>query len=586
MSTIDEMVPEGTEPHASSGGATVSEAPGGDPGRQALLVFGLDKRTGAPAGFVSWVARTVRAARERGALVVFVLPSPPASSPPTPRPPGVHPRLAPGPDDPVFHAGGSSAFAGTELASLLRSRRIERVALAGEPIGGMLLSTAIAANDLGYRVSVLSDACCDNDAAVQRTLLADVLPRYGDVVPTATWLARGARPRARRRAIVSAIAALAVVALLAIGWVVIDNGAGGYYQFSPGNAPLITDSAACRAPRPGADLSLPDGQPCARIEVPAGLSHSMNGSLMMVTVLVGPASPWQYLLNKVGLLGTFQDGTQLIPKGAVLGTTPASLLNCQNAQQMTGASQAAAVVALRRLGYSIPEVNHGALLDEVVPGSPAAAGGLQTTDLVTAVNGTSVTTAAGLQAAIRSRHPGDVVHLTVQRPTGASCSLRPEHLSVTLGTTPSLDGQPAQPNAAFMGVAFETLTTYTLPAGVSVEVGNIGGPSAGLAMSLALLNALSTGDVTGGHKVAATGTIDVNGNVGDVGGVAQKTVAVRRAGAQLFLVPAQEYQTALKEAGPHMTVKAVSTLQQALDDLQAIGGHGPPPSTQPSGAQP
>jgi PDZ domain-containing secreted protein len=132
--------------------------------------------------------------------------------------------------------------------------------------------------------------------------------------------------------------------------------------------------------------------------------------------------------------------------------------------------------------------------------------------------------------------------------------------------------------------------TFTLPFKVDIDVGDIGGPSDGLALTLGLLDLLTNGKLVGGHEVAATGTMDPEGDVGDVGGVAQKTVAVQRAGAQLFLVPPQELAVAGQGAGcragttkvdgrttpievcPHMQVKAVSTLTQALKDLAALGG--------------
>ena len=87
-----------------------------------------------------------------------------------------------------------------------------------------------------------------------------------------------------------------------------------------------------------------------------------------------------------------------------------------------------------------------------------------------------------------------------------------------------------------------------------------------------VVNVLSNGKLTGGHRVAATGTISLNGAVGDVGGVAQKAVAVRRAGAQVFLVPPQELKAAQSEAGPNLRVLPVSTLGQALRDLARLGG--------------
>lgn len=124
-----------------------------------------------------------------------------------------------------------------------------------------------------------------------------------------------------------------------------------------------------------------------------------------------------------------------------------------------------------------------------------------------------------------------------------------------------------------------TSTAYTLPFDINIEVGDIGGPSAGLALTLAILDILSDGDLTGGHAVAATGTIELDGTVGDVGGVAQKALTVRRAGAQVFFVPSDQLKEAQSEAG-RMKIYPVKTLQQALNDLAAIGGHVPAPAGQ------
>jgi len=366
-----------------------------------------------------------------------------------------------------------------------------------------------------------------------------------------------------------------VVALMLLvgGWVAIDRGTNGYYVFAPGTAPQITNSPQCRSDAGSGDLVLPDGTPCALISVPANRSHPISGSLYMVDVLVGPANPYQYVLSKLGLLHTFEDGTQLVPKGEVLGSTPAPQLSCQDAQEMAGATSSAAVVALRRLGYQVKENDLGAQLQEVVPQSPAAASGLKCNDLVIAVNGTPVTTADQLVTDIHAAKPGQTIRVTVRR-VGSNGKPATITVSARLTGTPAMPGQAADPHLAFLGVALFTDTTFSLPFNVNINVGDIGGPSAGLALTLGLLDLLSNGDLTGGHRVAATGTINLDGTVGDVGGVAQKTVAVRKAGAQVFLVPVQEYAVAKSEAGS-MKVYAVSTLQQALADLQALGGHLP-----------
>jgi PDZ domain-containing protein len=386
---------------------------------------------------------------------------------------------------------------------------------------------------------------------------------------------RQAPPRGRHPGWVWILAVTIVLTLLIGAYAAIEQGAKGYYAFAPGSAPRLTGSATCRASSAGADLALPDGSPCARIIVPADLSHPIQGSLYMVDVLVGRATPVQYILSKLGLLHTFSQGTQLIPASAVLGTTPPAQLSCQDDQQMQSATSSASVVALRHLGYQVKENDLGAQLYEVAPSSPATAAGLHCNDVVVAVNARPIHTSADLVAAIRAGKPGDTVRLTVHR-SGPNGKPETKTLTATLGATPaSVD--PAHPDQPFLGVVSTTQTTYTFPFDVNIEVGNIGGPSAGLAMTLATLDILSNGNLTGGHRVAATGTIGLDGSVGDVGGVAQKAVAVRRAGATVFFVPADELKDAQSQAGS-MKVYPVTTLQQALDDLKAMGGQVPSPT--------
>jgi PDZ domain-containing protein len=386
------------------------------------------------------------------------------------------------------------------------------------------------------------------------------------------------------------VALAVVVALLATAVVLIRRGTEDYYVFSPGTAPRIVTDASCRLDAAAGELVLPGGTPCARLVVPSGKSHALQGQLYMVDVLVGPATATDYVLDKLGLLSHFRAGTQLIPTAEVLGPTPPSQLTCEDDQEMVSATEAASVVALRRVGYPVRQNNLGAQVDTVAPGTPAAKAGMDCDDVITSINGHPIHTLADLQRVLAQTRPGQVVPVVVQRPGSGSTSVS-KTLRVKLRGTPAQDGQPAQPTRAFLGIVTETKLTFTLPFKVSIDVGDIGGPSAGLALTLGLLDTLSNGDLTGGHRVAATGTMDAQGDVGDVGGVAQKTVAVERAGAQLFLVPPQELAVAEANAGchaeqvtvagkvahrevcPKMQVKAVSTLSQAIADLAAIGGH-------------
>jgi PDZ domain-containing protein len=130
---------------------------------------------------------------------------------------------------------------------------------------------------------------------------------------------------------------------------------------------------------------------------------------------------------------------------------------------------------------------------------------------------------------------------------------------------------------------------FDFPFKISIDLTGVGGPSAGLAFTLGVIDALTTGRITGAHKVAVTGTIDTAGNVGPIGGIALKTVAVERAGADVFLVPKDDpvdepqYSAAVAKArGHHLRVIAVSNLEDALNALRSLGGDlsgiGPAPA--------
>jgi PDZ domain-containing protein len=138
------------------------------------------------------------------------------------------------------------------------------------------------------------------------------------------------------------------------------------------------------------------------------------------------------------------------------------------------------------------------------------------------------------------------------------------HPIACLGIYPQGSGGPAIDGTAFK--------VGPLPVQVDLSSEGIVGPSAGLAFTLGLMAELDPADLTGGLKVAATGTMSIDGSVGDVGGVAQKTIAVRGAGATVFLVPKQEYAVAKSRAGPNLHVYAVSSISQAIHILESLGG--------------
>jgi PDZ domain-containing protein len=125
---------------------------------------------------------------------------------------------------------------------------------------------------------------------------------------------------------------------------------------------------------------------------------------------------------------------------------------------------------------------------------------------------------------------------------------------------------------AALGVSPVDRNTYGFPMDIEIDTGKVGGPSAGLAFTLAILDRLTPGSLTGGDRMAVTGTIELDGTVGPVGGVDHKTEAAISEGAEVFLVPPEEFEQAKKAARGRIKIEQVQTLDDALAALVAHGG--------------
>jgi PDZ domain-containing protein len=299
------------------------------------------------------------------------------------------------------------------------------------------------------------------------------------------------------------------------------------------------------------------------ITVPADKRHPVTHPLLLTDVEIGRVNALSYLFYKL------QSDTDLEPVVAVTGGTPPSQLDAQGNLEMSQAESFAKTAALRRLGYAVPATAAGAVIFGTFPGTPAYPV-LHVGDVVTAVDGVATPTAEQLTTTLAHYHSGQTATLSVRK--GGSGT--PVPVAVTLKRT-VVDLGGGQTATLDLGIEPEDQVDYRYPIAVNIDVTNIGGPSAGLAMTLGVIDALTSGSVTGGHTVAATGTIDSEGNVGDVGGVPQKTIAVENAGASIFLVPRQEYKAALSKDRPGLKIYEVSTLDQALAVLAAHGGSVP-----------
>ncbi|HOL17848.1 MAG TPA: PDZ domain-containing protein [Bacillota bacterium] len=217
----------------------------------------------------------------------------------------------------------------------------------------------------------------------------------------------------------------------------------------------------------------------------------------------------------------------------------------------------AKLIALRRAGYQVEIISEGTIVEGFLDGSPSL-GVLQKGDIITAVDGVPVSMASEAITLVQNRRVGDAVRLTIKR--GETT----REVEITTREYPDSPGTPA------LGIYIRTVHGEpVLPLDIEMDTGKIGGPSAGLMFVLEILNQLTPGDITGGHLIAGTGTIDTNERVGRIGGVFQKVIAAERAGAEFFIVPEGNYEEARK-AAREIELVPVSTLQDVLDFLEGL----------------
>ena len=183
-------------------------------------------------------------------------------------------------------------------------------------------------------------------------------------------------------------------------------------------------------------------------------------------------------------------------------------------------------------------------------------------DVITAINGRAVDLFDDVGTIVRAQPVGSDFSVAIRR------AGHHRTVAITSAAAPSGDiaGRP------YFGIA---AITYHLrvhfPVTIKIATGDVSGPSGGLAFALTIIDDLTPGNLTGGKQVAVTGTIDGTGSVGEVGGVAQKAVAARNAGATLMIVPRAEVRDARTKSGD-MKIVGVTTLDQALGALRANGG--------------
>lgn len=301
------------------------------------------------------------------------------------------------------------------------------------------------------------------------------------------------------------------------------------------------------AVRPGSVEEVPSRVTVSGVDV-----YPPDSEISLVTVLVSQRlTIWQ----RIG--AEFESGVDIEPERTFTGDGTRSELRRLNEMRMETSQHTAVVVALEHLGYEIPRHASGVIVSETLSGTPAASA-LERGDVIVGIDGVPVGDLRDLTEALDLRNAGQRVELEVERADDGTVD------SVTL----ELIESPDEPGRALIGVgARERTDIGELPVEVEIDSGSIGGPSAGLALTIGIIDLLTPGELTGGRQVAATGTISFDGSVGAIGEVDQKAIAADRAGVDLLLVPVPNLGDALDHVSGDLRVVGVGTLQEALDAL-------------------
>jgi PDZ domain-containing protein len=273
-----------------------------------------------------------------------------------------------------------------------------------------------------------------------------------------------------------------------------------------------------------------------------------DGELLMLTVISQDVNVFEAFIAGV-------DPTiDLVRKQAVRreGETDEEYRN-RVLQQMDDSNFRSITVALRYLGYEMVPIE--VVVNEIVDGVPAAAV-LELGDTIRSVNGTSVATIEDVGPALEGHEVGDTIEIEVVREGS------PVELEVELAER---DDEPGVP---MIGIVLGELTEPPFP--IEIEAGDVGGPSAGLMHAVAIIDALTEGELTKGRTIAGTGSIQFDGTIGNIGGIRQKVVGAEAAGAEYILVPQGNYQSALTAPRKSIEIVPVATLEEVIGFLESL----------------
>ncbi|WP_042442376.1 YlbL family protein [Streptacidiphilus jiangxiensis] len=293
-------------------------------------------------------------------------------------------------------------------------------------------------------------------------------------------------------------------------------------------------------------------------------TYPTTGNLNMTTVEVSSAD---YRPNLVSaLIGWINSDMAIVPHSTLYPDNQTEQqAQQQNAEEFSASQDSAKAAALSTLGFP---VKAEVIVAAVVENSPSV-GKLHAGDVIVAVDGTPVTDPQQVSTLVTKHQPGqDVVFTVVPKDKTTDITRTPAQQAaveqkVTITTAKNPDTGKAM-------VGIQPDVEHTFPFDVQINLGDVGGPSAGLMFSLGIVDKLNGTNLTGGKFIAGTGTIDADGNVGPIGGITMKLIAARNAGAQYFFTPADNCAEAASATPSGLTLVKETSLKGALDALSDI----------------
>ncbi|MFD6533059.1 PDZ domain-containing protein [Streptomyces sp. NPDC060184] len=304
-----------------------------------------------------------------------------------------------------------------------------------------------------------------------------------------------------------------------------------------------------------------NGEPVLKIS--GRKTYPTSGHLNMTTVRVTGAD---YNMNLIeALYGWLAHDSVVVPHDTLYPDGKTEEQSTQeNAEEFSQSQESAKVAALKEL--DIP-VSTRVVVSTVVKGG-AAEGKLHAGDVIESVDGTRIKDPADVAELVSKHDPGQEVTFTVVPAERAAAAEKagkePEGTNDVTLTTRKADDD----GRAIVGI--QAGTDHTFPFDIDINLADVGGPSAGLMFSLGIVDKLTPGQLTGGKFVAGTGTIDDDGTVGPIGGIALKLIGARNAGARYFLTPDENCAAAAADTPSGLTLVRVKTMDDAKKSLDKI----------------